>query len=157
MKVAAYSSSVSPLNPVKMGHSNEQHHEHPSNKETIDWYKECLQNGKVSEETFKREAVTFFNLSPENSIKSKQIFKKEIENFITMHKNMQRKLLRDFLEENGGTGVNYEIPPKNFKVEVADEKERRKIFSKSVREKMQLSQQYQDWLGQNCCLLSADI
>ena len=138
-----------------MGHSNEQHHEHPSNKETIDWYKECLQNGKVSEETFKREAVTFFNLSPENSIKSKQIFKKEIENFITMHKNMQRKLLRDFLEENGGTGVNYEIPPKNFKVEVADEKERRKIFSKSVREKMQLSQQYQDWLGQNCCLLPA--
>ena len=63
--------------------------------------------------------------------------------------------MRDFLEENGDTGVNYEIPPKNFKVEVADEKERRKIFSKIVREKMRLSQQYQDWLGQNCCLLHA--
>ena len=41
------------LNSVKMGHSKEQHHEHPSNKETLDWYKECLQNGKVSEEIFK--------------------------------------------------------------------------------------------------------
>ena len=58
-----------------MGHSNEQHHEHPSNKETLEWYKHRLQNGKVSEETYKREAVTFFNLSPEDSVKPKQIFK----------------------------------------------------------------------------------
>ena len=64
MKVAAYWSFVSLFNSVKMGHSNEQHHDHPSNKETLDWYKEYLQNGKVSEETFKREAITFFNLSP---------------------------------------------------------------------------------------------
>ena len=68
-----------------MGHTNEQHHEHPSNKETLEWYKNRLQNGKVSEETYKREAVTFFNLSPEDSIKSKQIFKKEIENFVAIY------------------------------------------------------------------------
>ena len=80
----------------------------------VHWYKHCLQNGKVSEETYKREAVTFFNLSPEDSIKSKQIFKKEIENFVAMHKNMKKTLLRKFLEENEGTGINYEIPPKNF-------------------------------------------
>ena len=99
-----------------MGHSNEQHHEHPSNKETLEWYKNRLQNGKVSEETYKREAVTFFNLSPEDSVKSKQIFKKEIENFVTMHKNMKRKMMRDCLEVNEGTGINNKIPPKNFKV-----------------------------------------
>ena len=141
------------LNSVIMGHSNEQHHEHPTNKETLDWYKERLKNGKVSEETFKREAITFFNLSQENSNKSKQIFKKEIEDFVKMHVNMQRKMLRDLLEKDGGTGKNYEIPPKNFREEVTDEKERKKIFSEVVREKMKSSQKYQDWLGQNCCLL----
>ena len=31
-----------------------------------------------------------------------------------MHKNMKKTLLRKFLEENEGTGINYEIPPKNF-------------------------------------------
>ena len=31
---------------------------------------------------------------------------------------------------------NYKIPPKNFKVEVTDEKERRKMFSKIVNEEM---------------------
>ena len=138
-----------------MGHSNEQHHDHPSNKETLDWYKECLKNGKVSEETFKREAITFFNLSPENSTKSKQMFKKEIENFITIHTNMKRKLIRNCFEENGGTGINYEMPPKNFQEEVADEKDRKKIFSKIVHERMMLSKKYQDWLQQNCCLLPA--
>ena len=143
------------LNSVKMGHSKEQHHEHPSNKETLDWYKECLQNGKVSEEIFKREAVKFFNLSQENSTKSKQIFKKEIDNFITMHKNTQRKLMRDLFEEKGGSGRNYEIPPTNFMEEVTDEKERRKSFTKIVCEEIKLSKQYQDWLGQNCCLLPA--
>ena len=104
-----------------MGHSNEQHHEHPTNKETLDWYKKQLKNGQASEETFKREAIAFFNLSPENSNKSKQIFKKEIQNFVTMHVNMQRKMLRDLLENCGGTGKNYEIPPKNFREEITDE------------------------------------
>ena len=155
MKVAAYLSPVSLFNSVRMGHSNEQHHEHPSNKETLEWYKNRLQNGKVSEETYKREAVTFFNLSPEDSLKSKQIFKKEIENFVAMHKNMKKTLLRKFLEENEGTGINYEIPPKNFKVEVADEKERRKMFSKIINEEMLSSKKYKSWLGQNCCLLPA--
>ena len=45
------------------------------------------------------------------------------------------------------------FPQKNFREEVTDEKERKKIFSEVVREKMKLSQKYQDWLGQNCCLL----
>ena len=53
-----------------------------------------------------------------------------------MHKNMKRKMMRDCLEVNEGTGINYEIPPKNFKVEVTDEKERRKMFSKIVNEEM---------------------
>ena len=103
MKVSAYfSESLSifvsciqvSLNSVNMGHSNEQHHEHPTNKETLDWYKEQLKNGQVSEETFKREAIAFFNLSPENSNKSKQTFKKEIQNFVTMHVSMLKKMLR---------------------------------------------------------------
>ena len=63
-------------------------------------------------------------------------------------------MLRDLLEKDGGTGKNYEIPPKKLQRRgITDEKERKKIFPEVFREKMKLSQKYQDWLGQNCCLL----
>ena len=42
----------------------------PTNNETLNWYKDSLENGKVSEEKFKSEAITFFNLSPEQSTQS---------------------------------------------------------------------------------------
>ena len=127
----------------------------PATKKLLTGTKNVFRMEKVSKEIFKREAVKFFNLSQENSTKSKQIFKKEIDNFITMHKNTQRKLMRDLFEEKGGSGRNYEIPPTNFMEEVTDEKERRKSFTKIVCEEIKLSKQYQDWLGQNCCLLPA--
>ena len=51
--------------------SNMQNHRaKPTNNETLYWYKESLENGKVSEEKFKSEAITFFNLSPEQSTQS---------------------------------------------------------------------------------------
>ena len=40
-----------------------------------------------------------------------------------MHVNMQKKMLRDLLEKDGGTGKFFEIPPKNFREEVTDQKE----------------------------------
>ena len=66
-------------------------HRVPSNKETLSWYKDNLENGKASEEKFKREALSFFNLSPEIGAKDKKSFKREIEHFADMHQNLLRK------------------------------------------------------------------
>ena len=82
---------------MKSSNMQDIHRTKPTNNETLHWYKESLENGKVSEEKFKSEAITFFNLSPEQSTKSKQIFKREILNFMTEHTNMQKNLTREFL------------------------------------------------------------
>ena len=66
-------------------------HRVPSNKETLSWFKDNLGNGKASEEKFKREALSFFNLSPEIGAKDKKSFKREIEHFADMHQNLLRK------------------------------------------------------------------
>ena len=36
-----------------------------TNEEVLEWYKNTLENGKVSEETIKREALKFFKISPD--------------------------------------------------------------------------------------------
>ena len=81
----------------------------PTNNETLHWFKESLENGKVSEERFKSEAITFFNLSPEHSTKSKPIFKREILNFMTVHTNTQKNLTREFLRDQRGSGKHSEM------------------------------------------------
>ena len=46
---------------VMMGLLRNQHQlARPTNKEALDWYKQNLKNGKVSEEATKSEAVVFF-------------------------------------------------------------------------------------------------
>ena len=81
-------------------------HRVPSNRETLSWFKDNLKNGKASEEMFKTEALSFFNLSPEMGAKDKRSFKREIEHFADMHQSLLRKWLREFLAENGGLGKN---------------------------------------------------
>ena len=46
----------------------------PSIGETLDWYRETLQNGKLSEAKIKSEALIFFNLSSANQMKDKKLF-----------------------------------------------------------------------------------
>ena len=48
----------------------------PSIGETLDWYRETLQNGKLSEAKIKCEALKFFNLSSANQMKDKKSSKK---------------------------------------------------------------------------------
>ena len=88
-------------------------HRVPSNRETLSWFKDNLKNGKASEEMFKTEALSFFNLSPEMGAKDKRSFKREIEHFADMHQSLLRKWLREFLAENGGLGKNHDNPPSN--------------------------------------------
>ena len=64
---------------------------------------------EISEERFKSEAITFFNLSPEHSTKSKPIFKREILNFMTVHTNTQKNLTREFLRGEWGSGKHSEM------------------------------------------------
>ena len=61
---------------VMMGLLRNQHQlARPTNKEALDWYKQNLKNGKVSEEATKRGAVVFFNLSEDKATISKAKFK----------------------------------------------------------------------------------
>ena len=73
-----------------------------TNEEVLEWYKNTLENGKVSEETIKREALKFFKISPD-AAKDKKRFKIEVEDFVTKHKNMLRKMEKDCLKESGGS------------------------------------------------------
>ena len=36
-----------------------------TNEKVLEWYKNTHENGKVSEETIKREALKFFKISPD--------------------------------------------------------------------------------------------
>ena len=49
-------------------------------RETLDWYRDTLKNGKCSEAKIKEEALIFFNLSSANKMKDEKIFKKALEN-----------------------------------------------------------------------------
>ena len=101
-----------------------------TNGETLLWHQDGLLNGRISEEKFKAEAIKFFGLTQEESCKSKQYFKKDIQEFINKHVNLQKSILREFLEENGGIGKHHETPPENFRTELQEEKQRRLAFFK---------------------------
>ena len=149
-----FMSSVS----VMMGLLRNQHQlARPTNKEALDWYKQNLKNGKVSEEATKSEAEVFFNLSEDKATISKAKFKKDIEGSIASHKSFQTRLLRHLLGEKGGSGKNYDIPPSNFRADISDEKERKREFLTAGREETKLSKEYQDWLRETCDLFSASV
>ena len=103
-------------------------HRVPSIRETLSWYKDKLKNGKASEEMFKTEALSFFNLSPEMGAKDKRSFKREIEHFADMHQSLLRKWLREFLAENGGLGKNHDNPPSDFGLEIENENDRKRAI-----------------------------
>ena len=79
----------------------------PPNKETLSWFTDNLENGKATEEKFKRKDLSFFKLSPEMGAKVKRSFTREVKHFADMHQNLLRKWLRDFLKENGGLPLVY--------------------------------------------------
>ncbi len=77
----------------------------PSIGETLDWYRETLQNGKLSEAKIKSEALIFFNLSSANQMKDKKLFKKALERLVTEHTKTQKNILREVLKSTGSTSV----------------------------------------------------
>ena len=122
-----------------------------TNEEVLEWYKNTLENGKVSEETIKREALKFFKTSPD-AAKDKKRFKIEVEDFVTKHKNMLRKMEKNCSKESGGS------VPADFRPDIEDDRERKKEFLRFARESIRSSKNYQDWLDADCTLfLPADV
>ena len=76
---------------------------------------------------------------------------------MTEHTNMQKNLTREFLQEQGGSGKNSEMPPNDFEGGLEDEKERKKKFLKFGREGLILSEKYKDWLSQDCHIFTASL
>ena len=132
-------------------------HRVPSIRETLSWYKDKLKNGKASEEMFKTEALSFFNLSPEMGAKDKRSFKREIEHFADMHQSLLRKWLREFLAENGGLGKNHDNPPSDFGLEIENENDRKRAFLKFGRDGVKSWWKYQDWLEEECALFRESV
>ena len=130
---------------VKMGHSKEQDHLHPTNKEVLEWFKDVLENGKVSEEIFKSASVKFFNICQKME-REKKLYKREVEAFAAEHKNMLKRMEREFLKESGGSGKNHVDAPNDFMEDIEDERERKKAFLQFARDGVKSSKNYQEWL-----------
>ena len=64
-------------------------------RETLNWYRETLQNGKCSEAKIKSESLTFFDLSSANQMKDKKLFKKSLEGLVKAHTKTQKNILRE--------------------------------------------------------------
>ena len=64
-------------------------------RETLNWYRETLQNGKCSEAKIKSESLTFFDLSSANQMKDKKLFKKSLEGLVKARTKTQKNILID--------------------------------------------------------------
>ena len=100
----------------------------PPNKETLSWFTDNLENGKATEEKFKRKDLSFFKLSPEMGAKVKRSFTREVKHFADMHQNLLRKWLGDFLKENRGLGKNHDTPPSDFGLDIENENDRKRAI-----------------------------
>ena len=70
----------------------------PSVGETLEWYRETLQNGKLSEAKIKSESLKIFHLSTESQMKDKKLFKRALEGLVSAHTKSQKNLLREVLK-----------------------------------------------------------
>ena len=105
----------------------------PSIGETLEWYRETLQNGELSEAKIKSESLTFFNLSCENQMKEKKRFKIALESLVTAHTKSQKNLLREVLKMHNG--VFHDLPPAEYSTQVVDDKEQKSLFFNNAERK----------------------
>ena len=87
-----------------------------TNGSAIDWYKNLISCGKVSEEKIKAESVAFFMLKT----KDKNIFKIRLEELLKMQRSTETSLMREVMKSIGGNGKQYVNPPEYFLAGVDD-------------------------------------
>ena len=97
-----------------------------TNGSAIDWYKNLISCGKVSEEKIKAESVAFFMLKT----KDKNIFKIRLEELLKMQRSTETSLMREVMKSIRGNGKQYVNPPEYFLAGVDDYKKRRLAFLK---------------------------
>ena len=107
-------------------------------RETLDWYRDTLKNGKCSEAKIKEEALIFFNLSSANKMKDEKIFKKALENLVKANTNTQNNILREVLKIHNGKGAFNDLPPDDFSAQISDEKNGKPCLSSNVERKSKL-------------------
>ena len=90
----------------------------PSVGETLEWYRETLQNGKLSEAKIKSESLRFFHLSTESQMKDKKLFKRALEGLVSAHTKSQKNLLREVLKMHNGGGVFHDSPPDDYSTQM---------------------------------------
>ena len=118
-------------------------------RETLDWYRDTLKNGKCSEAKIKEEALIFFNLSSANQMKDKKIFKKALENLVKANTNTQNNILREVLKIHNGKGAFNDLPPDDFSAQISDEKKRKALFVQQCREEMKMGSKYLSWIDKD--------
>ena len=127
----------------------------PTIGETLDWYRETLQNGKLSEAKIKSESLSFFNLSSANQMKDKKRFKIALEGLVTAHTKTQKNILREVLKNNNGQGAFYDLPPADYSTQICDDKKRKAFFVKQCREEMKIGSKYLSWIDNDFDLFIA--
>ena len=115
-------------------------------RETLDWYRDTLKNGKCSEAKIKEEALIFFNLSSANQMKDKKIFKKALENLVKANTNTQNNILREVLKIHNGKGAFNDLPPDDFSTQISDEKKRKALFVQQCIEEIKIGSKYLSWI-----------
>ena len=114
--------------------------------ETLSWYRNSCQNGKLAESEIKIESVKS-KLSGDDLNRNKKMFKLALEKLVRKDANIQKTLLREIkkLHHKGqgkaGTAF-HEIPPTDFFPDISDVNKRKMMFFKQCKEQLKLSQKY---------------
>jgi hypothetical protein len=83
-----------------------------TNRDTIVWYRDTLNNGQMSQENIKNETIKFFGNNIEINDK-KTIYKKLLE-FQQEHTNLKLKVQRKIQKSMNGQGKHCNNPPDSF-------------------------------------------
>ena len=87
--------------------------------ETLSWYRNSCQNGKLAESEIKIESVKFFKLSGDDLNRNKKMFKLALKKLVKKDANTQKNFLREInkLHHKGqgkARAAFHEIPPTDF-------------------------------------------
>ena len=128
--------------------------------ETLSWYRNSCQNGKLAESEIKIESVKFFKLSGDDLNRNKKMFKLALEKLVRKDANIQKTLLREIKKLHhkgqGKAGAAFhEIPPTDFFPDISDVNERKMMFFKQCKEELKLSQKYLTWVDKEFKLFSS--
>ena len=114
-----------------------------SKGEALEWYRDVVKNGNVSQETLKDEVMKYFGQDLEYL--DKKTIAKKMRKLKDDHYNIKNSILRQIQKLKNGKGNGFANPPDNFSPEIMDEKERKSAFVKSCRIEIDDHEMYQNW------------